>query len=581
MSLSDVYDYTDKLKELLIKNGKVLDISNEFKKIKENSDRIKFLQNLLVENDLIADGGKLRLKKSDAIAESCRTKGNKFYSCKQFIDALESYNQSLCFAESNSKNVGLAYANRSAVYYELELFDNCLCNIHLAKRNKYPVENLEKLLKREEMCVEMINNRIPAIGLGELVGSEFFKLSHKPNEKVPFIADCLELRSSKQFGRYITTKKPLKPGDVVCIEEPFTKLLLPAHRFKFCANCLNDNFLDLIPCSNCASTMFCSDECYKIGSEKFHKFECPVIDKLNSLGTKILRIAVRTFCEALDVCSGNLHELKALIDENQNSSATVFDSNFPTERKNVLRAIDALASNEASRNGADMFQRSGTVAIISNLLLKHTMLNNLLTTEEDQDFFRCFIFKQTQIAASNYHGVFNGVVKKTELESNPQYGSGSFPFCSLINHSCAPNLVRVSSGCKNYVVINRPIDVGEQLFDNYGFHHCLEEWKDRQTSLLGQYMFKCSCEACVNRYPLFTDLPLFDQNFDEFLSNDIQKLSTLDVKHAKARFTAYCDYLNKYDKNYPCWEISSIQECLLRCFTIFTMSEFKLKLCSK
>jgi hypothetical protein len=208
-------------------------------------------------------------------------------------------------------------------------------------------------------------------------------------------------------------------------------------------------------------------------------------------------------------------------------------------------------------------------------------MKELLDSESDVDFFRSFVFKQTQIAASNYHGLYNGVSSGSEIESNPQHGSASFPFCSLLNHSCAPNVVRVSHEGKNVVMVNRPIAAGDQIFDNYGFHHCLQDIKDRQTSLYNQYMFKCSCEACTKNYPIFPELPLVDPRFEDFLSDDVKKLSELNVQRAKDRFSDYCSYLQKFDKRYPCWEISSVQECLLRCFLIFTMSEFKLKLCDK
>lgn len=580
MKQNAVYDYTDKLKELLAKTSKVLAISREFKDITDNAERVKFLEKLLLEYNLIGDDKNLKLNKSNAIAESCRAKGNKFYASKHFLDALESYNQSLCFAESGSSNVGLAYANRSAVFFELSLFDNCLHNIQLAKQNNYPAENMQKLDERIEVCLELMNNKEKLEDLSTPVGIEYFKLTRTASEKLPYIADCLEMKSDKNFGRYITTKSSLKPGDVVCSEEPFSKLLLPAQRYKYCANCLNDNFLDLISCDSCTSTMFCSDVCANIGKKKFHDYECPVVDKLNSLCTKILRIAVRTFFEALDVCGGNVEDLKALIKENEGSTATVFDFDEPLKRTNVLRAVDALATNESSRVVPDMFQRSGIVAVVTYLLLKQEKLNKLLSSEEDKDFFRSFVLKQTQLAACNYHGLFNGVAKLCDLESNTQYGSASFPFCSLINHSCAPNLVRVTTGCKNYVLVNRPIPAGGQLFDNYGFHHCLETFAERQTSLLTQYHFSCRCEACNKKYPLYEQVPHHSKNFESFISDDVAKLRSLNVKLAKEKFKSYCNYLMKNDKHYPSYELSSVDQCLLRCYMLFAMSEFKLKLCA-
>ena len=577
MPLSSVYDYTDKLKELLGQCGKVKDISLEFMEISDNADRVKFVRELLKEHNLIVEG-RLKLAKTNAIAEACRAKGNQFYSKKEFLDALEAYNQSLCFAEPGSQTIGLAYANRSAVFYELKLYASSLKNIQLAKDNDYPSENYEKLEKRQVQCIQMINSSVKNDDVP--IGREFLKLILKPNEKLPFLADCLELKCDDRFGRYVTTKVLLKPGDVVCVEEPFSKILLPSHRYKYCATCLNDKFLDLIACNNCTFTMFCSDECAIIGNDKFHKYECAIVDKLNSLATKILRISVRTFFEALHVCNGSFNELKALIEKNRDSGITIFDFETLMTPKNVLQAVDALAANEESRSKADLFQRSGTVAIICDLLIDHTNVRDLIATDDDRDFFYRFIFKQTQIAACNYHGLYNGVVKMSEINSNPQYGSGSFPFCSMMNHSCSPNLVRVTSENKNYVVINRPVMPGGQLFDNYGFHHCLEEIKARQSTLQSQYMFKCSCEACTLNFPLFPYLPLVDPNIEKFLSDDVKKLSTLDVNRAKIKIRAYCDYLMTTDKQYPCWEISSVQECLLRCFTIFTMSEFKLKLCA-
>lgn len=579
MSLSEVYDYTDKLKELLMTSGKVHDISLEFKNISEISERIKFVQNLLTEFNLTVDTTRLKLAKLNAISESCRTKGNQFYVKKQFLDALEAYNQSLCFAEKGSIGISMAYANRSAVFFELQLYDTCLKNIRMAKDNGYPQENMEKLLKREEMCRSMINKDDQREK--ENVGSSFLKLSYGKHKQVPFIADCLELKSSEKFGRYIITTTPLKTGDVVSVEPPFAQQLLPQHRYKYCATCLNDNFLNLIACKNCTSTMFCSDDCARVGTKKFHKYECPIIDKLNALSTKILRISIRTFFEAVDVCRGNIEELKSLVEENCGSEKTVFDLNGLMTRRNVLIAVDALQTNERSRTTADLFQRSGIVAIISQLFLDHTPLKELLATEDDQDFFRCFVFKQTQIAGCNYHGLYNGIVRKAEVEQNPQYASGSFPFCSLINHSCAPNIIRVTENGINRVVVNRPIPAGGQLFDNYGFHHCLENFNERQSGLAGQYMFKCFCEACTQKFPLFPELKLIDKKLEKFLSDDIQMLSTLDVDRAIDRFKSYCEYIDRKDKNYPCKEVSSIQECLLRCMTIFTMSEFKLKLAAK
>ncbi|CRL05940.1 CLUMA_CG019079, isoform A [Clunio marinus] len=578
MSVKDVYDYTDKLKNQLIKDKKVLEISKEFLKITENAERMKFVEKLLIEYRLMAEDMKVKSCKSNATSELHRKKGNEFYTEKKFLDAMESYNKSLCFAESGSDNIGIAYANRSAVYFETQLYSKCLENIQLAKDNNYPMKNMGKLDKRKNLCLELIKTDHDAKNANDPVRGKYFKLNQKLNKKLPFLAECLEVKSNDTFGRYIVTKKALAPGDIVCIEEPFSTFLLPNCSYKYCANCLNDNSLDLIACQQCTSTLFCSDDCAKIGYEKFHKYECGIIDELNFLGTKILRLALRTFFEAFYVCNQNLNELKALMKENEGSTATIFDFDDPFDKKNILQAIDALAMN-SGRDQSDLFQRSGIVAIMCNLYLKFTPLKDILPTEADEDFFRCFIFKQTQIAACNYHGLYNGVVKLMEICDDPGYGSGSFPFCSLINHSCAPNLVRLNLGPKNFIVINRPIPAGGQLFDNYGFHHCLETFEQRQLGLLNQYRFKCSCEACEGKFALYNDLSHVDRNFYDIYGGDIEKLMHFDFERAIEKFESYCLYLKKYDKYYPCYEISSLQECLLQALKMFSSSKSKMQLC--
>lgn len=49
-----------------------------------------------------------------------------------------------------------------------------------------------------------------------------------------------------------------------------------------------------------------------------------------------------------------------------------------------------------------------------------------------------------------------------------EIGAGAYAFMSLLNHSCAPNVVRHCHG--NTIVLRaiRPIEIGQQLYDNYG-----------------------------------------------------------------------------------------------------------------
>lgn len=194
--------------------------------------------------------------KSDKISAEFRGAGNAFYSQRKFFDALIKYNESLCWAESGSENAGLAFANRSAVYFEMKLYEKCLNNIELAKANQYPKENFEILNKREAKCREPRNDI-------EIKSTpwDFFKLSYPPKKEIPFIANCLEMKNNAKFGRHIVTNRPLKVGDVVSIETPYCSVLLsesefvevpPSNIYQRCSNCFKAAALDLLPCPSCS-----------------------------------------------------------------------------------------------------------------------------------------------------------------------------------------------------------------------------------------------------------------------------------------------------------------------------------------
>lgn len=198
--------------------------------------------------------------KNDKQAEAVRSDGNKLYSEKKFFEALLKYNESLCTASAESENLGLAFANRSAVYSELKLYEKSLKNIELARSHNYPSKNIEVLEKREEKCRDLMKSKVQLADPWN-----FFKLSYKSNKKLPFAVDLLELRVDDKYGKHIVTKQDIKVGDVLLIESPVCSALISESRFievessnkyQRCGNCMKDNILDLIPCPSCSCSEF-------------------------------------------------------------------------------------------------------------------------------------------------------------------------------------------------------------------------------------------------------------------------------------------------------------------------------------
>lgn len=182
------------------------------------------------------------------MSEIFRVEGNEFYNECKYYEALISYNKSLCYSIPKSTEISITYANRSAVYLELKMAEECLVNIVLARDNGY--ENLTRLQKREDKCLKLMATQLQN-NANDL--SSFFKLSYPANEKIPFIVDCLRVTENEKYGRCVVTNHNLKPGDVIAVEEPCFKSVDESAHYSRCANCLKSKFLNLLPCLD-----FCS-----------------------------------------------------------------------------------------------------------------------------------------------------------------------------------------------------------------------------------------------------------------------------------------------------------------------------------
>lgn len=189
--------------------------------------------------------------KSVAEAESYRIKGNEFYKQRKFCEALLEYNKSICCAPSESKELGLAYANRSSIYFELRIYRTCVDNIKMARESRYPDEKINVLNNREERCHKLIKSSVRDVVFDVW---DFFKLSYKANKKIPFIIESLKLAESEKYGKMIVTTRDLKAGNIIAIEEPVFSVL-EVNAKERCNYCLKRNHYSLIPCEQCPRGM--------------------------------------------------------------------------------------------------------------------------------------------------------------------------------------------------------------------------------------------------------------------------------------------------------------------------------------
>lgn len=513
--------------------------------------------------------------KNEKKAEELRSQGNVLYGKNEFVESVEKYNESLCYAESQDK-LALSYANRSAVCFELKLYFFCLENIKLAKTHGYPADKMSKLDERMEKC-----HRLMAEGadsdedMMKALGGELMKLSHQPHPKIPYIVDCLDIQFNEEFGRHIVTKKKLLPGDIICIEKPYAKILYPDLKFTRCVHCMQDDTLTLIPCPISSSAMFCSETCKTDAFQSFYELRVDMMNDIDenyglnnilpniSYVANVFKLAVEMFFKSLKICNGSLSELRAAIDKkNENAKrSSIFDVNSQLD---LMKAVDALETHENER-GEHFFKATNDEIVKANnrmvdTFLKRDKFAEFFSTNDDKKFLSEILLKNTRIVLTNCF----------PFGYKAQSANGIFPFLSLLNHSCDPNVTFIQDN-EIYLVVRKVVKPGEQLFYHYSQPFFTSDLKSRQTMLRQNFFFDCKCEACLKDYPIKEKLPLKisdprDKKKLEFFPRLVESLITYDFQDLNKVCEEIRGFLIENAKFYPCQELIDAELHLRDCY---------------
>jgi len=377
----------------------------------------------------MSHSGNISIDKSDKVANKHRESGNSHYSQKEWLKALIAYNKSITCA--NSKNViCLGYANRSAVFLEIQRYEDCLKNIEWARENKYP--NKLKLTEREKKCKELMEKAVKHED-----PNDFFKLSYPANEKIPWIADCLKMRTTEKYGRGIYATKDLKAGDIVCVEEPIIHCFkdisndLGDAYYMHCYHCFKTCMLNLIPCIRTNALMFCSPECRQALYAKGLNMETFMCENVKTLAVIMDGFNGKKGFE--DFLKHN--DIKKL-------NKTIFDYDLSDSKdpKYKEKLVTCLMSLNSKKNF-----NIGDFCLSQNHL-SDTNRNHILG-------IRSLNQQHTYYYDGEHTAVFSGNSIST--------------FVSLLNHSCVPNVNPFSVDNKVAVVVLKPIKAGEQLFRSY------------------------------------------------------------------------------------------------------------------
>lgn len=418
--------------------------------------------------------------KSNETSDYLREAGNRKFREKDFIEAMELYSQSLCFAEPETNNVSLAYANRATCFLRMEKFDKCLRDIDLAVEANYPF--MQKLMKRKDECKQAMEKAGPKTDAIEI------KLDFERNEKYPCMADVLDVQKNTEYGRHIIAKCDIGVGLTVLIEKSFISNGNAIDRVQ-CYGCLKEE-RNFIACPKCTDVMFCSKECQ---NNIIHEKICG--ENLNRMPSEVRYLAESILAGLVAFSSAD--DMMQFVNDilqkrtevppatnDQRSKYGLFLSLQPSKR--ITLDIDPNARNMEWLGMA--VSNIELIYKVFTALLEIPLVSVMFITLKSKRFLMHLIAEHSFILANNSFklSVPGGVIGR-------ELGLVS----SLFNHACAPNVFNATNigGDTDIFISIRPIKKGDQVFIGYGYP--LEEVTEvRRAELKQKYNFDCKCDKC-------------------------------------------------------------------------------------
>lgn len=403
--------------------------------------------------------------KNDEKAKYYLLRGDLDFDYKKWLTAIELYNESLCYAENGSQQIGLAYAKRSQCFQALKRFDLCIIDIELAERSNYPADELAQLKKRKEVIQKLIERGAQE----ELIQP---KLSFEPNVNFPEMANIVEFRQNEEFGRHLVATADIDVGDVILYEKSL--VVTPDECYRYCNVCMLTP-TNLIPCKNCNITLLCI-QCND--SNNFHLYECDMFRRFET-HWRYVAMGIRTLLIALNLFP-NADDLMKFVEESLTGVEELPTSIKDTQTKYrwFLRLYKTTFSDSSNIEIANRLKLLSP--LIYQAIFEHEAFSAFLRTEQHRRFFMHLVF---------YHVAVSFI-----LSSKVDFSV----IIQFMNHSCTPC---VNTFLIDGVVIGvafRPIRKGEQIFKcYYDDGEARKTFPERQKYIKEHFHFECKCERCL------------------------------------------------------------------------------------
>ena len=316
---------------------------NDYERLKTDEERFIFTIDLC-EKFHIKPEIKIDTRSSKK-SEDYRKAGNDLYSSpnarNHSDEILEHYTKSIVYAAPKSRDLALAYGNRSALLQRVKLYDHSILDIDralswsdcpdhirvrlLARKINCLVGTGKNSTQKIEECSEEALNLIESMQINEttrgqlrasielakirdgvqrqLFDEEFYKPEiPMDNSELPGVSSSLKVCYDEKFGRHVRATRKILPGEVLSVQKGYATILAPDLLYTYCSHCLKQTWSS-VPCDRCVYAVYCDKKCRDDAWVDHHEFECGVVGALlnlefNLLGLLSLRLAIRAVKQA-------------------------------------------------------------------------------------------------------------------------------------------------------------------------------------------------------------------------------------------------------------------------------------------
>lgn len=405
-------------------------------------------------------------------APKCNKLAEKFFQTglNEFHDgnwtaAMDELNKSLRFVKRTSDNkMSIIYKHRAKCFQAIGMHENANIDLELAEKKS---SSNALLIQRNKDYYENQSTQIVSIA------------------NYPGLSECLKICDNSQYGRHLSANRDINVGETV-INERVLFAVAPNNESR-CSNCFRQR-RNFIPCPVCTGAVFCDRMCWQ--KDQVHQMVCNT--RFSSLNLQ-LKMQAQSILVALTFFD-RIEDLSQWIEVILTENLDELPKSVCGDRSKYHFYLKLKHANQLTEN----IQFVGWRVFMCLMEIPH--IQTLFDTLHKQRFLQHLIGLHCQINAAN--GFSDGRNRWICIVT------------SLLNHSCAPNVLWANADDRSICIAIRPIRSGEQLFINYIGN--VEQLKsERQQMLYDNWQFWCACERCqpIKKNALQLDL-LTDVHFE-------------------------------------------------------------------